>query len=201
MFVDLHCHTKYSNRCSTLEPRDLVKQAKKLNIDAVCITDHDYFWPLNEIASLSESEDFQVFGGVEVTTDKGQILVFGVGNLPFHKCQIEQLIQYVNSLGGVCIPCHPFRSSKHSIKNDIFNYSGFAAIETLSGRCLAFEDELALEAAKTLNLPTTGGSDGHSKQEIGYFLTEFDCCIKDTQQLIREIKAGRCRAINPRGKK
>jgi len=49
-----------------------------------------------------------------------------------------------------------------------------------------------------LGLPGTGGSDAHQVYEIGMCLTLFENEVKNEEDLIREIRAGRIQALkNP----
>jgi hypothetical protein len=50
-----------------------------------------------------------------------------------------------------------------------------------------------------LGLPGTGGSDAHQVHEIGACLTLFENEVRNEEDLIREIRAGRIRAMeNPK---
>jgi len=41
MLIDMHIHTRRGSPCSLLHSQDLIKQAKKMHLDAICITDHN----------------------------------------------------------------------------------------------------------------------------------------------------------------
>ena len=49
MLVDLHTHSYYSD--GTLAPREIIEEAKRKNIQAIAITDHD------EIGSYKEAKE------------------------------------------------------------------------------------------------------------------------------------------------
>ena len=85
-----------------------------------------------------------------------------------------------------------------SIGKAVFELEAISAIETQNGLNFDEENKKALEAALTLNLPTTRGSDCHKKSQVGRYITEFKRPIHDLDGLVEEIKAGRCRGIkNP----
>ena len=77
MKIDLHCHSKYSHD-SYLEPYELIEQAVKRDMDGVCFTEHHSIvasWPVEKIET---PEGFYIFRGIEVSTDRGHLLVYGV---------------------------------------------------------------------------------------------------------------------------
>jgi len=63
MRIDLHCHTKYSYDCY-LEPVDLIKRAKELNLDGICITEHNSFILSRHIENINQGNDFLIFRGL-----------------------------------------------------------------------------------------------------------------------------------------
>ncbi|HEY7270658.1 MAG TPA: PHP domain-containing protein, partial [Dehalococcoidia bacterium] len=78
MLIDLHTHSTAYSACSAVSPDDLVGAAKAAGLDAVCITEHDAFWPLAPIRQLGEKHGIVVLRGVEVTTEVGHVLVYGI---------------------------------------------------------------------------------------------------------------------------
>jgi predicted metal-dependent phosphoesterase TrpH len=77
MIIDLHCHTKYSYDCY-LEPLDLIERAKELNSDGICITEHYSFTLFRHIENIHQGNDFLIFRGLEISTNMGHLLVYGV---------------------------------------------------------------------------------------------------------------------------
>ena len=63
-----------------LEPStyDLIQQAKRIQLDAICLTDHNHVWDLKAIEDLKQKHGFHIFGANEITTDQGDMLVFGM---------------------------------------------------------------------------------------------------------------------------
>ena len=47
-----------------------------------------------------------------------------------------------------------------------------------------------------MNIPGVGGSDAHEPAEVGHVATEFEKKITNLEDLIAELKAGRCRAVS-----
>ena len=68
--IDLHIHTIYSD--GTCTPEEVVCQAKKLNLVAISITDHDSVAGLEEAMTAGEKAGVEVIPGVELSTDVGE---------------------------------------------------------------------------------------------------------------------------------
>ena len=81
MLIDLHNHTWPRSHDSVLDPEDLITRAKELGLDGICLTEHDAVWNPTEAQALAEKHDFLVIPGVEISTDDGHILAYGVGEV------------------------------------------------------------------------------------------------------------------------
>jgi len=192
MLIDMHIHTRRGSSCSVLHTKDLVRRAKEIHLDAVCITDHNTTKAVERAKRIGKEQDLLVLGGIEVRCREGDVLVFGLDNSPHSGIKAQDLVSLVNREGGVTIPAHPFRSSAPSLGSKIFEVYGFDAIEVLNGNSNDDENMMALEASQKLRLPGTGGSDSHSVKHIGRCVTEFeDNDIKNEQELINAIKGGK----------
>ena len=64
-------------------------------------------------------------------------------------------------------------------------------IEVLNGCNTPRENYFALQVAKILGKPGTGGSDAHSTQGIGYFVAVFDEVLETPQQMVEQMHKGR----------
>jgi predicted metal-dependent phosphoesterase TrpH len=71
--IDLHLHTYYSD--GTLSPTEIIKWAKKGNLDQVAITDHDGIDGVQEAMIAGEALDIVVIPGIELSVDESN----GVG--------------------------------------------------------------------------------------------------------------------------
>jgi hypothetical protein len=208
MIIDLHTHTKPLSKCSSLEISDLVQVARRIKLDGICLTEHNALWPEDEVRYLSEKYDFLLLRGMEVTTNYGHILVFGLKEYHPGSYFIENLIHSVREAGGLMFLSHPFRQpgylemgygkSKLSLTPEVACqrpiFKIVDGIEVFNKRNPEEEDRLTIEVGKRLSLPIVGGSDAHLHQEIGAGVTIFYTDIKDERDFLRQLKTGNYRA-------
>ena len=64
-------------------------------------------------------------------------------------------------------------------------------IEVLNGCNTPRENYFALQVAKALGKPGTGGSDAHSTQGIGYFTAVFDQTLESQSHMAEQMHKGR----------
>ena len=199
MIIDLHCHTKYSYDCY-LEPSDLIKRARQLGLDGICITEHYSYVLSRAVANLDQGDGFLVLRGIEIATNMGHLLAYGVKDDSWNTwsrnnyLDIHEVIRNIHLRGGICVPAHPFRGWD-SLGDAIFTLDGLDAVETHNGSNGLDEDEEAMHAASSLNLPSIGGSDCHRIEQVGRACTEFPNPIRAVDDMIREVKKGTCRGV------
>jgi hypothetical protein len=196
MIIDLHIHTLLGSHCSVIDIHDLIKQAKRVKLDAVCITDHDSTAGIWQSKKIGEEEGIKVFGGIEISTKEGHVMVFSKDldeiKKPIH---VTDLIYRVHAKGGVIIPVHPFRRGVPCISNKLYEISGFDALEILNGNCTEDMNILAWLASLKLGIPGIGGSDAHTLTQVGRFATIFEAHIETEEELINAIKSGSYQAV------
>jgi predicted metal-dependent phosphoesterase TrpH len=201
MLIDLHCHSKYSHD-NHLEPEDLIDKAIEVGLHGVCFTEHYSFDSSRPIEGMRLPENFLVLRGVEVSTDCGHLLVYGVEDDSWNRwgrnnnLNLQKVIDRVQTLGGICVPAHPFRGWE-SLGDKVYSTAGLDAIDTHNGVNGRHQNQPAIEAAWKLGMAATGGSDCHQISQVGRAFTEFENPITSMRDLIREIKAGNCRGRMP----
>jgi len=200
--VDLHTHTRHGSSCSYMEPRDLVRRAEEVGLDAVCITEHNTSWEKDALKALGDGAPLRLFGGVEVSTECGDVLVFGLeGEVP--RAGIEELRRAVDRSGGVMIAAHPFRRySVAGVSLDVDEASRSPvlrwvdAAEVFNGLSTRREVELAQEVLSRLGLRGVGGSDSHAPHTVGACYTVFERSLATVRDLVDEVKASRFQAVH-----
>ncbi len=207
--IDLHTHTRHGSVCGQQTSDELVTQARAVGLDGVCITEHDGLWNPARIEKLREKYDgYLVINGVEVMTDHGEVLVYGLHKLPLSISKLEVIREMVDDVGGAMVVAHPFRgaASKRAGLEDPMNMVEKAAqwpifkyvddLEVFNGASNTWERVLGTAVAERLHMKGTGGSDAHNVTAVGACYTCFDNEIKSEQDLIRELKAHRFHADN-----
>ena len=199
MWIDTHCHTKYSYD-NWLEPQDLIRRAKALGLDGAVITEHYSYEASAPVEQVGRDEGFLILRGVEIATDKGHLLAYGVEDDGWNiwgrdsYLPLEEVIERINDLGGICAPAHPFRNvGLASLMEGLLDLKDIAAVESHNGVNAESDNDLAISTAGHLGLPTLGGSDCHKTVAVGRCATEFSQPVHDMASFIAAVRAGACR--------
>jgi len=205
MRIDLHIHTAPLSACSYIDPQELIQEARRLKLDGICLTEHQVIWDPAEVDRLAEEAGIRIFRGNEFTTNQGDILVFGFYEDIKELLIIRELRDKVTAAGGYMIAAHPFRGFKtfgigqlqmtveQACKRKVLEFVD--AVEIGNGKLSPDENKMAAMVAEKLGLPGTGGSDAHRVDEIATWVTDFENDIEDEDELLRELHAGRFKAI------
>ena len=209
MRIDLHIHTSPRSSCSYIDPLELIQEARRLELDGICLTEHQVVWDPSEVDELAQETGIKIFRGNEFTTNQGDILVFGFYKDIKELMIIQELHEKVKNAGGYMIAAHPFRGFKtfgigqlqmtvdQACKRKVLEFVD--AVEVGNGKLSPDENDMARKVAEKLNLPGTGGSDAHRVDEIGKWVTVFEKDIGNEIELVEELHAGRFSAVEGDG--
>lgn len=196
--VDLHVHTRYSSACSRLEPQRLVAAAKELGLNGICITEHDYLWDADRVRDLADNSGVVIFRGIEVSTDQGHLLVFGLKDYPEDLCCAEKLRDAAHEVGAVIVVAHPYRHTPRWVSwKKVGRRPAFRLaheVEIYNGISSETDNELASRLCTRLGFRGIGGSDAHSASQVGLGVTIFDNPINNDEELVEALKAKSFRA-------
>ena len=144
-----------------------------------------------------------VIPGIEVNTEDGHIVVFGLERFVYGMHRLHELARLAESDGAVMIAAHPYRRQlpfelRHegdwtdALDRAAANpaYAHVTTIETYNGRGSDRENAFAAELAARLKLPGTAASDAHERTDVGRVATEFAGKITGLDDLITELKGG-----------
>jgi len=207
MIIDLHTHTKPWSDDSILTPAELIRRTKQAGLDGVCLTEHEWFWDKQAVARFSQEHEFLVIPGVEINTEDGHFLVFGVEQYSFGMYRTEVLKKIVDDVGGAIILAHPYRRrlygdmDVHAAVEQHYQKPIFEmvdAIEVSNGKASPQQNRFSQEIQRRLKLKGVGGSDAHVAADIPSSATFFERKIRNLEDLITEIKAGRFHAVDLR---
>lgn len=198
--IDLHVHSSPASPCSSAPVDELIKEAKRIGLHSLCLTDHNYNWSRAEVDKLMENHDYLILRGNEITTDQGDMLVFGLEKEITGIVRLEELAEEVRRAKGFIIVAHPFRgfltfgvgqlglTPEQAMQRPMFKYVN--AIEVLNSKVTRKENAFALQVAQGLGKPATGGSDAHEVEEVGIYATAFDSGIKGDEELVEALRDG-----------
>ena len=201
MRIDLHIHTRPRSSCSAIDPSALLEEARRAGLDGVCLTEHQNRWSPEEIQELMEDHGIRVFQGNEITTNQGDILVFGYDRDVKGVVPIQDLRKEVQAAGGLMIAAHPFRGFllfgisqlqldvEQACKRAVFQHVD--GLEIHNCKVTDPENDMARRVAERLGLRGVAGSDAHRLDEVGKCVTHFEREVRTERELIEEIRAGR----------
>jgi predicted metal-dependent phosphoesterase TrpH len=205
IMIDLHTHSSPASKCSSAPVDDLIEEAKRIGLDGICLTDHNFEWDDKKVNELKRKHDFLVLKGNEILTDQGDILVFGLDEDIEGVIKLDELRKKVEDAEGFMIAAHPFRgflvvgvgqlglTADKAKERNLFKLVD--AVEVLNGKVTERENGLALEVGEGLGLTLVGGSDAHEVEEVGIYATHFPVEIKDEKDLVKALKDGDCRPV------
>lgn len=211
MLIDLHAHTWPLSDDSFLSPDDLIQGAKRAGLDGICLTEHDFAWDPRKVKELCEKHNFLVMAGMEVNTEDGHMLVFGLDRYVYGMHRMRDLARLVEMVGGAIIASHPYRRQMpfwvrdgaeyrealvRASQNSAYRY--VHGLEVVNGRGSQRENGFSQELCTLIGLPGAGGSDSHAQHDIGRCATYFEAPISDVYDLAAAIRAGRFHAVTLR---
>lgn len=198
---DLHVHSSDRSRDSGVRAGRIAAQARRRGLDGVVLTEHNAIWSPDELRELSERHGVLVLPGMEVGTDVGHVLVFGLDRYRPELLAIESLRRIAESEGAVTAiahPMRPFHGGLHASHEQFPRW--FDAIEAINGDHADGEGGTYEQLAERLGLAAIGGSDVHSEQAVGRVVTAFESPVEDIAGLVAQLRVAstRPRDLRPR---
>ena len=205
---DIHIHTRRYSGCSFIQFEDVIGQAVAAGLSGIALTEHGMRWPDAEFEALrkqGEAQGIVLINGQEIHAkdnrghSEGEYLIFGLGRSVTETRAAADLIETVHAEGGIAIAAHPYKLSRGGRSHyygagDLIYQMKLDGIEF----CHPDHGESALKkvrrAMEELHIPGTGGSDAHKILNIGAYVTVFQNPVRNEEEFIREIRAGRIRA-------
>jgi len=200
MIIDLHVHTSPASPCSSAPVDEIIQEVKRIGLDGICLTDHNHVWDPDEVEDLRQKHELLILRGNEITTDQGDMVVFGLEKAIKGIVKLKDLREEVSAAKGFIIVAHPFRgfltfgigklglTVEKAMERPLFKYVD--AVEVMNCKVTKKENRFAAEVAEGLNLPATGGSDAHEVSEVGIFATRFSQVITNEKELIEALRDG-----------
>ena len=209
MLIDLHTHTHPGSWDSFLHPDELIERSRDAGLDAVVLSEHDWAWDPEAVRTLAKRHNFTVLAGMEINTEDGHILVYGMHKYVFGMHRSHELADHVRDADGVMVAAHPYRRQSpwnwneeqeyldalaRAQRNPAYRFT--VALEILNGRGSLHENRFAIDLAAAMAIPGTAGTDSHQRVDIGKSATYFERDVHTERELIEELRAGRCWALD-----
>ncbi|HHY16475.1 MAG TPA: PHP domain-containing protein [Firmicutes bacterium] len=201
--IDMHVHSMYSGE-SLADPKDILESALDRGLDGLCITEHGSLYASRPFEELKKQFPLVIFRGVELSTDAGHMLVYGIEDSVWNDwgkgklCNAQELVNLARHLGGLAIPAHPWQIAggagnqdgvQISVDDRITDLKHLAAIEVCNGKqaknpviC-----EILGAFARQMGLGRIGGSDAHVPEHVGQAYTVFRTPIYRPEDLINAL--------------
>ena len=209
MIIDMHVHTKASlDSPATVEEycRYAQKYCRRHRLDGIVLTEHRIYDEKTDYRNITEKFGIHIFKGIEVDTDLGHLLLYGVTSgflkhidISLRRINAKTLIRVASDFGVVAIPAHPYRDSnfgealeeKHDAIADV------TVIEAVNGVNSPTENKKASLLTAGNGLNGIGGSDAHYANHHWFLTcaTEFENPVHSDEDLVKELKRGAFRPI------
>jgi hypothetical protein len=193
---DHHLHTNRHSPDSSIDPLVLIEHARAVGLDGVVITDHDYQWEAEEVAELAaQAGDLRVFSGAEVSAREGHFLVYGLPDLEEAPAgvRLADLLRTVKRHGAAIVAAHPFRWDQPFDELIAAHGPAFDALELVSNNVTPETRARTAQVLERHAMGATGSSDGHERDAIGCYYTEFAGEIATMQDFVAALRARRGR--------
>ena len=207
---DLHVHTTRGSSDSNLSPEEMVLEAERLGLKGLCITEHSGPWDRHEFDAFASRHDLVLVRAMEADTDMGHMLAFGLDRYLPGMERAEVLRREADQVGGFVVTAHPFRglhnarpaarpliykdgSPLPTTVEDAATHPVFKlvdAVEVANGGTVDEENRFAVEVAAHLGFECTGGSDAHSVNGLGRYVTVFPDEIRSEAEFLKALRGG-----------
>lgn len=191
MIIDTHVHEDKYSFDSFIDFKESVELAKLIGLDGMCITNHENNYMRNEIGDSAKINGVLVIVGAEILTYEGDILVFGLKDIPKEKLHAEELLNLVKKHNGAAIAAHPFRTNNRGMGEDMRKVSHLlTGIESFNGSTTPHHNLQSYALAAELDIPSLGASDAHRLEKLGTYATKFYSNVRDHKDFIEALYSG-----------
>ena len=202
-YLDLHVHSTdgSDDAGGTVEGYLKWVQAKRkqgYRIDGFAVTEHRRYEPDLDYSELAARYDAVVLRGVEMETDIGHVLVFGVTPEFLEAFDLKRVDHSYADVftkawetDGVAVAAHAGRPrigmvDHHEERAIDLHPIGLA--ETLNGGSSDFENARGHDLAVASGIGELGSSDSHFVSALGRCMTRFDRPIRSVEDLVAVLR-------------
>ena len=202
-YLDLHVHSSdgSDDAGGTVEGYlkwVAAKRKQGYRIDGFVLTEHRRFDEDLDYSELAAQYDALVLRGVEVETDIGHVLVFGVTPQFLSQFNLADVgLSYVDVFrvawesGGVAVAAHAGRPRIGVVdhyEEHAVDLRPVRVAETLNGGSSDFENARAHDLAEAHGIREVGSSDSHFVSALARCMTRFDTEIRSMDDLVAALR-------------
>ncbi len=204
--IDMHTHP-FSMDSEVKSVPDFLRMAKSRRLDAVIATDHHSYGASREMGRYSGFANdcgLRLFRGIEITTDIGHLLAYGVRDDRWQGCSHDgsrykgrELVKILNGEGAFVAAAHPTARKgilRHMSEEQIALMEEIGALEIFNGVLYASRDAAVEDSyhkiCSTRKIGAIGGSDAHTIGQVGSAFTVFSREIRTIEDLVAELRNG-----------
>jgi hypothetical protein len=193
---EMHAHTSDRSLDSGVRAAVLATQAKARGLDGVCLTEHNSLWTPQEVRELSERCEVTVLAGMELGTDVGHILVYGLDRYHPELLVLETLRPIVEAEGAAMVQAHPMRTfyGRRPGWEELADW--FEGVEVINGDHSDGENGYLVRQAQECGLATVAGSDVHSRDAVGRVATVFPRLVLDIGHIAHLLRSCQATAVD-----
>jgi predicted metal-dependent phosphoesterase TrpH len=200
--LDLHLHSIYSGD-SLIKPENAIKYAKIKGLDGFAITDHNTLKAYNILKKRNQNEDLIIIPGMEIETNIGEVIgLFLNEEIDINDNNFFTIVDNIKEQDGLVVIPHPFDFLRNNhLKMDLLSdriiKKHIDGIEIINSRIIF---KRCVKKAKKFNekykLFETGGSDAHTKKEIGNGFTYIqDVADKSFENIKKSLLANKSKSM------
>lgn len=185
-------------------PRRILEVAKKRDLKAIAITDHNTFIGSIEASRIQADYGVVVIPGMEISTTEGELLAFGITNkIPF-RVTPKEAIRLIHEQGGVVAIPHPFL--KPHPKKDFATIQEQMILDLKPDAIDVFSPIYGFQKywsdfADRNNFAKIGTSDAHMDALVGTVWTEFPDDCTHPSDFVNAIKANKTKVSGVENRK
>lgn len=202
-YLDLHVHSTAGSDDAGGSVEGYLKwvQAKRAQgyrIDGFAVTEHRHYDPAVDYGDLAARYDAIVLRGVEVETDIGHVLVYGVTpeflrgfDLTRVDHSYAEVFRAAYETGGVAVAAHAGRPRIGVVdhfEERAVDLGPIALAETLNGGSSDFENARGHDLALAYGIGELGSSDSHFVSALGRCMTRFERAVRSVDDLVAALR-------------
>lgn len=218
--VDLHFHSRFSDGTDTIET--IVRRARTLGI-GVAITDHN---AIDGAVEIDRYDDVLSIPGIEITSREGSHILAYFYRTEDLRCfyhahiephmgptvmssvdlDVESIVVAAKKHGGIVIFAHPYSAAFTGICNHSFTDLQLSrllkmadGVEVINSENLKRWNLKSALLGFNLDRVITGGSDGHSIQQMGNTVT-YAACASNRKDFLDALKQKQAKVMGAESK-